>query len=1069
MRKFVCLLMSVIIFACAMTVNAQSAAASYDSNDDTVTVSGKFSGVSSPQTVTYYAIRSNRHCSNADVYENSDDITAFGQVKTDSDGNFEISYPFKKSNSKTIENIFVKCNGKLKKCSFSTVELDGLELLKTLPTEFESVSDEDILNSSGLSEKTKKRLLAQMNELPEEMPVVENILPYTEHTVYVSANGSDTTGDGSAENPYGSIQKAISVSENNTSVFLRAGTYVVNDTINIKNMSNIYIGAYENEDVKIVSGVQLNPSEFTVSDNENINAAAKGNVYEYDLTNCGLEINYVMDAVLADNNNAYSIARWPNSDTTGMEKVDSELSEKYPSGVDTGVYDAGPWTAKYNSFVTEDRDVGRYGKNGFEFKVSDKKPFTWNGISDIYMVGSFFAEYITNTVSVEDFNADRCSVITSGTKWTSPRGARYSDKNRFYYANVLDELDIPGEFCIDKSTNKLYVYPFDSVDSFNLSTSDSIETLIEISDSTGVVLSGVDFSNLSSMPISVVSCADTIIQNCMFDNVSKRAVTVSDSRYSGIINCDFIGTGGVRVTNEKDVASLQPSYNFVQNNSFTNSGDVRIEGVSQIVSHNYFTNMPDNCIYMLHSRECVAEYNEFCQSPTRTVDGGVVYFYGYEGNFGNTVRYNYFNNCTTDRERPFTVYIDEMSSYNNVYGNVTVGGGEIYMNSGSENAIYNNLIFGNSGTTPAVEDAMNYGNIYHPQWGSESFRNIWQSGLLKGINKAEYLYDGSYDKFDLQKYSQRYPAFVKYSGLLKKRAEEYKSKKNTVSDYKVAFSNGKETELDYWLRYPRDNYFANNVIVGESTNVMPIQDQYYDKLDIIENNICNTTTSYPQNLAQAEEYYNAEREQNEYLEYIPFEKIGSARKYDSDKLSVVYPTNNIKINSNDLKIELKNNPAFSKYNVRVTFGQKEIYNRDTFRNVINLSDLELEDGVYNIIISGIAQGSHSSGSASCSLTVTVQNKSNKFASYINDISLKGGFVDFNYYNTSGSAPSNIAVAFFDGAELVDSRIIDVSKNGELSEVKVPVTDLNFDLIRIINVDNFENLKPLGVKREFALK
>ena len=1057
-----------VIFT-GITGNAAPAAASYDKEGGTVTVSGNFDGVSEPKTVTYYAIRSNRHCSNADVYEYSDDITAFGQVKTDADGNFEISYPFKESNEKTIENIFVKCNGELKRCSFSTAELDGMELLKTLPTEFESVSDEDILNSEGLSEKTKRRLMAQMNELPEEMPVVKGAAPYTWHAIYVSESGDDASGDGSFENPYCTIQKAVSMCGNNTSVFLRAGTYVVSDTIEIKNLRNLYIGAYENENVKIVSGVKLSSSGFTVCENENINSSAKGRVYEYDLADCGLNINYVMNLVLADGSNAYQIARWPNSGTTGMERVDSSLSEKYPGGVNTGVYDAGPWTAKYNSFVTEDRQVGRYGKNGFEFKLADKHPFTWNNISDIYMVGSFFAEYITNTVSVESFDADRCSVIATGTKWTSPRGARYSDKNSFYYANVLEELDIPGEFCVDKAANKLYVYPFNSVSDFSLSTSDSVEKLIEISDCSGVTVSGIEFSNLSSKPIEVTSCKESIIQKCKFDNVSKRAVTISDSSYSGVINCDFSGTGGVQIVNRADIAALKPSYNFVQNNSFTNSGDVRLEGVGHIVSHNYFTNMPDNCIYMLRTRECIAEYNEFCQSPTRTVDGGVVYFYGYEGNFGNTVRYNYFNNCATGRERPFTVYADEMSSYNNMYGNVIVGGGEIYMNSGSENAVYNNLIFGNSGNTPAIEDAMNYGNIYHSQWGSVSFRNIWQNGLLKGINKAEYLYDGSYADFDIQKYSLRYPAFVRYSELLKKRAEEYKIKQNRVSEYKAKFSNGKETDLDYWLRYPRDNYFANNVIAGESTSSMSIQDRYYEKTDIVENNICNTTANYPQNLAQAEEYYNAKRKENSYLEYIPFDKIGSSAHYNSDNLNVIYPTDGIKINPKDFKIELKDNTAFSKYNIRVISGQKEVYNEDTFRNVVNLSDLNLADGVYNVIVSGISQGNNTGGSASRSITVTVQTKTEIGTSYITGICANGKGVGFNYYNTAGGVPSVIAVAFFKDSALVDLHTVDTTQRGGLFKVSVPSDNSEFDLVRIINVDSFEDLKPIGLKRELTVK
>ena len=52
--------------------------------------------------------------------------------------------------------------------------------------------------------------------------------------LYVSTIGSDITGDGSINNPYSTINKALIISNNGDTIKLMNGTYNINDSIRLK-------------------------------------------------------------------------------------------------------------------------------------------------------------------------------------------------------------------------------------------------------------------------------------------------------------------------------------------------------------------------------------------------------------------------------------------------------------------------------------------------------------------------------------------------------------------------------------------------------------------------------------------------------------------------------------------------------------------------------------------------------------------------------------------------------------------------------------------------------------------
>jgi len=64
--------------------------------------------------------------------------------------------------------------------------------------------------------------------------IIVGVLPYSGHVWHISTTGSDTTGDGSEQSPFATIQYGINVSSHTDTVLVLSGTYVENINYNGK-------------------------------------------------------------------------------------------------------------------------------------------------------------------------------------------------------------------------------------------------------------------------------------------------------------------------------------------------------------------------------------------------------------------------------------------------------------------------------------------------------------------------------------------------------------------------------------------------------------------------------------------------------------------------------------------------------------------------------------------------------------------------------------------------------------------------------------------------------------------
>ena len=144
-------------------------------------------------------------------------------------------------------------------------------------------------------------------------------------------------------------------------------------------------------------------------------------------------------------------------------------------------------------------DKGSVTRNGekpvrggtFEFK-SDR-PARWAHATDVWITGLFHNGYADDTVKVKAFDLEKMTLTTvqphmygflSGQPW-----------NRWVALNLLEEIDLPGEFMADKSSGKLYFLPPKDKDISRCRLEVTLlqTPLAAIEGATGVVFDGVDF------------------------------------------------------------------------------------------------------------------------------------------------------------------------------------------------------------------------------------------------------------------------------------------------------------------------------------------------------------------------------------------------------------------------------------------------------------------------------------------------------------------------------------------------------------------------------------------------
>ncbi len=389
--------------------------------------------------------------------------------------------------------------------------------------------------------------------------------------------------------------------------------------------------------------------------------------------------------------------------------------------------------------------VGDFSNQGAEFGYEYDRPGRWTKADDIWLHGKFSHGYNDDNLKVERIDTIKKSIQvvqphlygvsssiydTAFVKMEKPEIYSY---RRYYAYNLLEEIDQPGEYYLDRKSGKLYIYPPSSLDNADIEISLSESPFVSVKSASFIRIEGLTFTCSRGLGIYLENVHGIAIDNCTFSNLGTVAVSMGQSYRSEsqsyhvdgspkqeqivthnfennlISNCVIYntGTGGVLLTGG-DRKNLVKGNNLIYNTEFYNtdrinttySPAVKLLGCGNIIRNCYFHDSRHQAIGFLGNDHLI-EYCRFDRICYDADDMGAIYTGRDPSSRGTIIQYNYFSNIRPDNKGVSMcgIYFDDGSGGMTVANNFFYRVGNIgryrrfaavFMNRGFDNKILKN-------------------------------------------------------------------------------------------------------------------------------------------------------------------------------------------------------------------------------------------------------------------------------------------------------------------------------------------------------------------------------------------
>ena len=511
--------------------------------------------------------------------------------------------------------------------------------------------------------------------------------------LYISPSGSDAAV-GSQKSPLATLDGAKSrlqtlkktrrLFPEGITVWLRGGTYPLEQTFTLSaaDLPNtpVTFQAFPNESVRMIGGAEVKSWHPVTEPSvlSRLDLAARRHVQEADLKAQGItdygqltprgfgRPTTPADLELFFHEAPMTLARWPN---------------------------LGTWAAIAGTPA---------GQNGGLFAYSGDRPSRWAKDEDIWIHGYWTFDWADSYEKIQSIDTTKHEIAT-----VAPHGPfGYTTGHHWYALNILEELDAPGEWYLDRKLGKLYFWPPSDVKKGHPMVS-LLSDLVHLDHVSRVTLRGLTLEVCRGQGVIVDGGDHNLVIGCKIQNTGNQGAIVAGGTNNGVQNCDITETGDGSVSlSGGDRKTLTPGRNFALNCRIwrysrwdrTYRPGVSIDGVGNHIAHCLIYDAPHNAI-LLSGNDHLIEYNEIHHVCRETGDAGAFYMGRDWTMRGNVVRYNYFHDIggSTGVKGEFhdamAIYLDDTAAGTTVFGNVCVRAGHAVMVGGGRDDIVANNIF----------------------------------------------------------------------------------------------------------------------------------------------------------------------------------------------------------------------------------------------------------------------------------------------------------------------------------------------------------------------------------------
>ena len=494
---------------------------------------------------------------------------------------------------------------------------------------------------------------------------------------YVAPNGNDSA-DGSESAPFATLagaQKALrariaagNLPQGGITVYIRGGTYAMTEPLVMSAEDSgtaecpITWCAYEDEEVILNGGVFAKASDFKPASAE-AKAILRDQEAASDLLQLDLKaLGITGTPELFINDTRCTVARFPNDELIFMYNGESTNTVEDSTGT-----------------------------------VSE-----WHSIKGVKVGGYLEVDYFYSTGNVTG--------ISEGKVQTD---ATFGTVTHFFYYNIMDEIDMPGEYYIDADTNTLYILPTEDFDSAQIMFTQLAP--VQNGDVKPAMISGDGLQYTTFRGLTLQGCREGVfsfynaqnvtVDNCVMRNNGGFGVELYGFNNS-VINSHLynLGKSGISVGGS-EWENMIPGNNLVDNNhihDFSQNSVTYQGGVNITDSFDYGVTVSHNVIHGSNHAgivggcsDAIVEYNIIYDVCREAADAGAIYTGRYEAQ-EQIYRYNLIYDIRNiyGWGSPNGIYVDDGGSFKICYGNIliNVAGNAFAMGGGNNNQIYNNMM-----------------------------------------------------------------------------------------------------------------------------------------------------------------------------------------------------------------------------------------------------------------------------------------------------------------------------------------------------------------------------------------
>ena len=339
-------------------------------------------------------------------------------------------------------------------------------------------------------------------------------------------------------------------------VWVHGGEYLFASTFDLGEADSgtpespvIYRGV-ERDSVRLVGGRSLPGKLFqTVTETAvltRLDAAARGHVMSADLRTLGIT-NYgsfpdqfggaALVPELFFNDQRMTLARWPNEGWAEFNKV----LESGPA----------PW-----------RNHASDQLNAFAYEGD--RPERWAHAPAVWLQGYWCFDWSCDTIRVKaiDTNEHR---ITLARQHHYGLGSGNSGPRRFLALNLLEELDQPGEYFLDRESGRLFFWPPGTLSPARIVLSTLVSPIMALRNASEVTFRDLTLEACAGNGIEITGGQHDRILNCRVRNIGLDGIVVEGGTNHHVIACDIFdtGTAGLKLSGG-DLSKLQAAIALAQ-------------------------------------------------------------------------------------------------------------------------------------------------------------------------------------------------------------------------------------------------------------------------------------------------------------------------------------------------------------------------------------------------------------------------------------------------------------------------------------------------------------------------